>query len=471
MLDFEKKVAAYIREHRMFPEHGKVLVALSGGGDSVALLHCLVRIRGELGITLEAAHLNHSLRGGESDGDERFCREVCERLGAPLTVECLEKGALDRTGESLETAARKARREFLTRTARFVGTDRIATGHTRDDQAETVLQRIIRGSGPTGLAGILPVSEGIRVRPLLGMSRRSARAYLDEIGESYREDSTNLDTAVFRNRVRHVLIPLLEEEFSPGAADALARLADLSREQEEYLAGTVGEAYRACLVYEDSGKILLDESAFGAYHTMLRTRVVRRCLERLEGEGRDTDREEVSRICALIAEGRKETEVTSRVRCAVWRGSVVFAVRPSAGGGPVRISVPGETEVSAGGKIAARALHPGDGIDGRRSVIVDPRLMERYGDLTVGFAARGERMIPFGRKSPVAIRDILSESSVPGILRESVPVVRAGGVPVWIPGVRSSECLRTERAGSAVLFLGYSGGPEWSRLFPKDGKR
>ena len=462
MLDFERKVAAYAGEHRLFPEHGKVLVALSGGGDSVALLFCLTRTADIFGISVEAAHLNHALRGDESEGDETFCREVCARLGIPLTVERLAGGELNAPGKSVETAARIARRRFLERVALERDAARIATGHTRDDQAETVLQRLMRGTGPSGLAGILPLSGEMWVRPLLGLARRETRAYLGELGVAFREDSSNRDTALFRNRIRHTLIPFIESRFAGGIVGALARLADLNRIQEEYLEERVGESFRECRIYEDSGKILLDGAIFTAYHILIRSRIVRLCLERLEGGGRDADKGEVDRICALIESGRGEIDVTSRVRCGVGKGVAAFVARTKRFD-PVRLAVPGETVVPTGGRITARGVTSADRIDGRWSVLVDPAVAEKYGVLTVGQPNRGEYMIPFGLTVPVKICDIISDFGVSRILREFVPVVRAGGVPVWILGIRSAECLRTERGAGEAIILLYENGPEWSR--------
>ena len=231
--DFEKKIMEYCFEHKMFPR-GKVLVALSGGGDSVALLHLLIKISDDFGISIEAAHLNHSLRGKESDKDESFCRDLCSSLNIPLTVERLKAGEISLNEGSIETAAREARMAFLKRAAMRGNIIRIATGHTLDDQAETILQRMIRGTGPTGLTGILPVRENLWVRPVLCAYREEVRNYLDRMGISYREDSTNQDTSFFRNRIRHELLPLLRERFSPNITSVLSRMSELARIQEDY---------------------------------------------------------------------------------------------------------------------------------------------------------------------------------------------------------------------------------------------
>ncbi len=223
MREFEESVVRYAKDHGLFPEPGMVLVALSGGGDSVALLRCLLAIKDEFGIIVRAAHLNHALRGEESDGDDAFCRSLCDTLGVPLTIGRLPEGVLVGTGESLETSARLARREFLLASARDLGACGIATGHTYDDRAETVLQRMIRGTGTSGIAGILPAS-GMFVRPLLGSTRMSVRGYLTVMSAIWREDSTNTDTRMFRNRIRHELMPLLESNslrVSPGRSTDL----------------------------------------------------------------------------------------------------------------------------------------------------------------------------------------------------------------------------------------------------------
>ena len=180
----------------MFSPGDKVIIALSGGGDSVGLLHVLNEMRENFGIVLEAAHLNHSLRGDESDLDEQFCRELCARLSMHLSVKKMAPGTIESGSLSIETCAREQRLRFLEETRVSRCADKIVTGHTLDDQAETVLQRILRGTGPTGLQGILPVREQW-VRPLLCVSRSEIREYLKTKGFCYRDDSSNEDVVFF----------------------------------------------------------------------------------------------------------------------------------------------------------------------------------------------------------------------------------------------------------------------------------
>ncbi|MDO5549050.1 MAG: tRNA lysidine(34) synthetase TilS [Eubacteriales bacterium] len=219
-----------IQEEHLLSKEDRVLCALSGGADSVSLLLCLH----ELGIPVCACHLNHSLRGAQSDGDEEFCRELCRRMGIPFLSrrEDAARAAKER-GQSLETAARELRYAFFDECARELGATKIATAHTADDNLETILFRLIRGTGAAGLAGI-PPRRGIIVRPLLHVERREVEAFLTARGQEWRTDATNLEDVCTRNRIRHQVIPALRE-IAPDAADHAGQTASLLRQDNDAL--------------------------------------------------------------------------------------------------------------------------------------------------------------------------------------------------------------------------------------------
>ena len=200
----------------MLEDGEPVLVALSGGADSVALLRALQA----LAYPVRAFHLNHCLRGAESDRDEAFCRALCAGLGVPLTVERIDVAAARAAGEGIEAAARRIRYARLTAAAQGA---KIATAHTADDNLETMLFHLVRGTGPKGLAGIPPV-RGQVIRPLLGVTRAAVEAYLHALGQDYVTDSTNADDAYTRNRIRHEVVPVLRQ-INPAVSGAAARLA------------------------------------------------------------------------------------------------------------------------------------------------------------------------------------------------------------------------------------------------------
>jgi tRNA(Ile)-lysidine synthase len=221
----------------------RVCVAVSGGADSTALLVALVGGRVELGLVVSAAHVHHGLRGAEADGDEAFVRALCGRLGVELRVFAVDTSARQvAEGEGLEEAARSLRYEALRGLMRDGVVDVVATGHTLDDQAETVVMKMLRGAWTEGLGGISPEVQGLGireqgsgriVRPLLGVRRSEVESFLRARGQNWREDGSNRDLSLTRNRVRHVLMPLLRE-FNPGVDALLARTAEIARDEEAF---------------------------------------------------------------------------------------------------------------------------------------------------------------------------------------------------------------------------------------------
>lgn len=226
-----EQVAATISRYNMLAPGARVVVAVSGGPDSVCLLHVLR----ELNIHVTGvAHLNHKLRGADSDEDERFVAAMAREAGLDFYG-----GIATLRGGNLEQTARRARREFFHDLVRRGLADRIALGHTGDDQAETVLFRMLRGSGLAGLAGILPVTAEGLIRPLLGVTRGAVEAFLRGRGIRWREDASNREPRFARNRIRHELLPRLKQDWNPRLTEALVHLADLSYEEERWWAAEI----------------------------------------------------------------------------------------------------------------------------------------------------------------------------------------------------------------------------------------
>ena len=242
----EQRVLDFIRESRMASAGDRVGVAVSGGADSVALMRLLESLRDELGVALVVIHFDHMLRDEESDRDAGFVEELARasRLEFVSAREDVRAAAAD-NGWNLEEAARRLRYGFFDRVLSHQKATRIAVAHTADDQAETVLGHIIRGTGPTGLASIYPIvdlpSGGAIVRPLLQIRRAELRDYLHERGQGWREDATNADQTRLRARIRSQLLPILESEFSPGIVQHLGDLARFAREEESFWSALVAD--------------------------------------------------------------------------------------------------------------------------------------------------------------------------------------------------------------------------------------
>ena len=263
-----------IRRYGLLPAGTRVAVALSGGADSVGLLLVLREMASNDFHLAGAVHLNHQLRGADADGDEAFCRELCARLAVPLDVERVDvKEAAARVGVSIEHAAHTARHEFFRRAAARLGASVVAVAHTKDDQAETFLLRLLRGAGPRGLGGMHPRS-GIVVRPFLETRRGDVRAFLDARGVQFREDASNQDARIPRNRIRHELLPLLDSRFAPNIVDILDREAMIAREDAEYLADAARAASGQIISVTSHG-VELDEAALLRQPPAIARRVVR----------------------------------------------------------------------------------------------------------------------------------------------------------------------------------------------------
>lgn len=231
-----------------------VLLAVSGGPDSVALLRAALAIKRAAGGRgrLHVAHLNHLIRGPDAETDQHWLEALCERLHVPLHVGHSDISALAAVeGDGLEAAARSARYDYLLRTAERIGARSVAVAHTTDDQVETILHRIVRGTGLTGLGGMRsarPLSATVTlVRPLLGCRRHEVLTYLEEIGQDYRHDTTNDDTRFTRNRLRRLLIPMLRAEFNTNVDQALMRLAQQADETQQVVATFVQGLVRQCV--------------------------------------------------------------------------------------------------------------------------------------------------------------------------------------------------------------------------------
>ncbi len=234
MTDFVFKVKAFIREIDMFSEKDSVVAALSGGADSVSLLLALRELKDELGVKLYACHFNHGLRGEESDGDERFCTELCERLGVPLFKGRADVRANQKKHESVEECARRLRYAFFDEVRKKAGgSSVIATAHNCDDCAETVLLNLMRGTGLKGLCGVPPVRDGI-ARPLLRCEREEIERFCKEKGERFVTDSTNLTNDSTRNKIRHIILPEMKK-INGSLLNTMSRMTDSLREDCAYL--------------------------------------------------------------------------------------------------------------------------------------------------------------------------------------------------------------------------------------------
>jgi tRNA(Ile)-lysidine synthase len=316
------RIRAFAGRHQLWRADTRVVAALSGGADSVSLLLILRELHDAGELVLDAAaHLNHRIRGAEADADEAFCRALCDRLAVDFVATSEDvPAAAARDRVSLEVAARRVRHRFFEQVLGSRGADVVATAHTEDDQAETVLLRIVRGAGNRGLSGIRPRRDHL-VRPLLAVTRQELRDRLAARGQEWREDASNADLANPRNRVRRELLPYLAERFNPAVTHALARLADVAGGEEAWLdevvAGISGDSIDAT-----DGQVRLDVTRFADLPGGLARRLARRALE-TANPARSYAVRDVDRLLAVVR-GRPAAAEISGLRVERFGESAVL---------------------------------------------------------------------------------------------------------------------------------------------------
>lgn len=445
-----------IRERALWGPADRLAVAVSGGGDSVALLLLLADLARRAEWTLVGViHVHHGLRGAEADADEAFCRQLAARLGLPIEVAHVDvAGARRRTGRSLEAAARTLRYEAFEAARLRLGATVVATGHTSDDQAETVLLRLLRGATARGASAIRP-RRGVHVRPALDCRRAELRRFLVDRGEPFREDASNADLAVPRNRLRHELMPVITRAW-PGGIAALARFAELARADEQLLAELAAAEGRQVIQMAPNG-VELNRARLASIAPALARRIVRDALESAGGTPRMREVEAVLRL----ARGQSPGRIDLHGLAASSEGGLIrlgrrqpVAVVPDY---EYRLDVPGEVRVvETGATIRASFLAgPGrvilsDGWDAvaalHASAVVLP--------LTVRRRRPGDRMRPAGAPGSRTLQDLMVDRKVARDDRAAVPiVVDARGRIVWVAGVAAADDgrARTPPVGMVVL--------------------
>lgn len=416
----------------LHPSGGTVLAAVSGGADSMALMHLLHRA----GVPCAVACFDHQTRQGASAEDLRFVAEAAQALGLPFHPGGANIAALAAaSGESFEMAARRARYTFLLDTARSHGYTAIATGHHADDQAETILLRLLRGSSPAGLAGIPPEREesGICIiRPLLEIARAEIRIWLLSEKIAWREDVTNAETDALRNRVRHELLPLLARDFNPGITAALKRLSTLQRMDTTLLDKLATSAQTEI----DPGTGRVARAAFRALDPALQFR----CLsDRIRDAGGDSHFDIVSRAVAFIADGPAGKRIDLGNGMALFLSAEHALFCTMSAGNPrdeIRLPIPGAAS-GLGGHFAARRLdalppeplaaycHAGRQVFDADS-IADAFLIRHRRD--------GDRIRPLGMDGTRKLKDLFNDRGLTRPERDQQLVVESGGEIIWVPG-------------------------------------
>jgi len=444
----------------------RVLVAVSGGPDSVALLVALHRLAPEHGIELAVAHLHHGLRGPAADADARRVQALATRLGLPLESRRVDAAAEARHRRvSLETAGRHLRYAFLEEAAAVHGCNKIALGHQRNDNAELVLMNLLRGAGPLGLAAMPPMRGGRFIRPLLSVDREQILKFLEALGADYGEDETNRHLDHRRNWIRQELLPLIAEQANPAIVDALNRTAAIGRDEEAWLARMAADLYRAVLVHETHDRVVLDNGALAHLALAARRRVLRHAIGRLRDDLHRITLAHIEAALRLVTEKgpARCLHLPHRLRLSAAAGRLEIRRM----GTPLRqvqapaawrheLTSPGRIHIPELGMAAQAAVQPvpprGAGDDaGQWSAFFDINAVSF--PLIIRSAAPGDRFRPLGVGGRQKVAKFFIDHKVPRPLRPTYPVVESGGRIIWLAGQRLAEGVAPGSTGGRVLSL------------------
>jgi len=497
-IKLESKVIDFIQRHSLISPGETVIVGVSGGADSVCLLHVLAKWQKEQRIRLHAAHLNHQLRGMESEADAKYVSNLADSLRVPITIDRQDVTAYrTKRNCSIEEAGRELRYAFLGRVAREIGANRIAIGHTRDDHVETILMHILRGTGITGLGGLIscspmayerlvmssPANQStlLVIRPLLDITREETMSYCREYQLDPHIDSSNHSLSFFRNRLRLQLLPLLRQ-YNPSIDQALLRLADIAREDNSFIEQQAFELWEA-VARQENNAIFLDKKQVVSLPIALQRQLLRVAVAKLAGDTRDIEANHVEAARNLLNKPvGKKLSLPHGFICEVGYNEFVITRLPLGIAstaeqyqlssvcpfpplpGEFYLKVPGET-VLPGWKVVASivgeqvtsqsmrdTLSPSERIC-QSNLVADFDLYKTGTELFVRQRRSGDKFQPLGMNVPKKLQDFMVDTKIPRSWRDNIPIVCSPQQIIWVVGWRIDDRVKTTEASKEILRL------------------
>jgi tRNA(Ile)-lysidine synthase len=429
-----------------------VVVGVSGGADSLALLYALRELK-EYRLKLIVSHLNHGIRPKEGKRDALFVEGIAKKLDLPFeTREVSTPEFKKRSKLSLEEAARTLRYEFLREVLAKHNAQKIATAHTLDDQAETVLMRFIKGSGPLGLSGIPPVSQGQIIRPLIEVPRSEVERYLQGKKVKWVEDSSNREKIFLRNRIRHDLIPVLQK-YNPRIKETLAKTANIFRTEEDFIRSRAGNWLEYVFQHRDEDELLGTLSRYKAIPEALRPAFLRIAIEQIKGSLRQVSFTHVASADELLFSESSSGEIVLPGGIVVAKGYDSFLITRKSRLEP---------------KFSYRIASPGKWNFPHAELEIDTVEAESWGeDPFIQFFDRdsvefpieirnyhpGDRFVPLGMKTRKKIKDLFIDEKIPRFLRSRIPIFLSKGQIMWVGGLRMDERFKVRKKKAVRISL------------------
>jgi len=434
-----------------FVEGDSVLIGLSGGADSVALADMLVRLSGPMNLYLTACHINHHLRGDESEEDCCFCEDLCDNWEIPFVQADVDVAKIARRRKmGLEEAGRIIRYNLFTQIADEEEINKIALAHHADDQVETILFRLFRGTGPAGLSGI-PRQRGKIIRPLLSHTREEIVTYLEKRHLSYREDSSNLDTKFARNAIRQEILPQIERHF-PAVRRAILRLRDIQADESEFLGFQTRRMFEDLVSLTPGGSCIIDLARFNQQSRWMKRRVLRWTLDEMTGIPCGVNLDTIDRLLKIALAETGGASLPQGFRVKVERGDMYIfsSVRTSIKRRDFEINACLDLpEVNS--FLRSQLIPRRDAILTRQNngltVHIEPQALS--GKLFVRSARNGDRFNPLGMSGTKTVGDFLTDLKIPTPLRSEIPVLCDSEGIIWVIGYQIDDRVKIS-AGAEV---------------------
>jgi tRNA(Ile)-lysidine synthase len=457
-MQFIEKVAATIERHKLLKARDSILVALSGGPDSVALLDALVKIRSGYNLRLFAVYINHQIRLRAAKREMAFCRKLCRRLGVKLVFVEENIPELSRSKRAgIEETARDFRYEQFEKLSEKLNCNRIALGHHVDDRVETLLFRLFRGTGLTGLKSI-PVKRRKYIRPLFDITKLEIMQYLRKNRLKFCVDRSNLESEYKRNFIRNKLLPLIRQNINKNADKAILNLIDTISEEDDFLEKNVDRLFDRSVSTTRMGKLVLALKHFDDYDLWIQRRLIRHCIVKASGLKQFPDKETVQRVLELAKGKAKAVTISGEVQC-IRRKDEIYFTKSKNSGFASQLAEDGVTEI---GKLGSLSLRISSGslknkvttIRNSNKVIVD--FDKLSWPLLARNINRGDRFRPLGLGGTKKVGDYLTDRKINVLTRDEIPIVADKKGIIWLVGFEIDERVKIDRSTKKALEIEFT---------------
>ncbi len=458
-----KKVKEAIKKYCMLESGDTVVVAVSGGPDSIALFKVLETLSDEYGLTLITAHLNHGLRE-EADREAKFVREISEEMGIKFECKTVDINFLRKgTGKSIEDISRDVRYQFLNDVVKRHHAHKIALGHHINDQVETVLINFLRGSGPEGLKGMLPARDSMYIRPLLYVSRKEILSFLDFHKIPFISDESNIEDIYLRNRIRHLLIPELMANYNPKLEESLSNMADIMRLEDDYMKSVTGKILSEGYAKpDDKNEVRIKISELRKYHEAVQRRIIKNILQRSTPNSQGIGYAHIKAVKDLAYSDHPSGHLNLPYHTVV-RREYDFLVVSTVGKLDknfikerdqvfYKVTLPGSVNIAESGKtIIFDFVEPPVQIKSNRRDIVFMDYDKIILPLVIRTGKPGDRIQPLGMKGTKKIKSYFIDEKVPLNFRKDIPLLLDQEFVLWVAGMRMSERVKITEKTRMIL--------------------